>query len=147
MKTHANKGCFCSVGVALDPHPSFHPAGPTFTLRLALMGSPAVHPALGEDAGLISQAGGHTEDVTVTCGHILFSGCTCALFLLNSQSFIDSKPLPFSPTLSTLYFFAMYPPFPPLNHSSAFTSSISSTWSLFSQKKTIHSNFFLPRTI
>lgn len=70
--------------------------------RLALTGSPAIHPVLGEDVGLISQAGGHTEDITVTCGHILFSGCTCALFLLNSQSFIDSKPLPFSPTPSTL---------------------------------------------
>lgn len=102
------KGAFVAAGLLL-PHPSFHPAGPAFALRLAPMGSPAVHPALEEDVGLISEAGGHTEDITVTCGHILFSRCTRALFLLNSQSFIDSKPLPFSPTPSTLYFYAMYP--------------------------------------
>lgn len=83
----------------------------------------------------IARAGGHTEDVTLTRGHILFSGCTCALFLLNSQSFIDSKPSPFSPAPSTLYFLTICNPFPPLDHSSASTLSIISARSLFSQKK------------
>jgi len=136
------------VGLLLDPHPSFHPAGPTCTLCLAQMGSSAIHPAPREDVGLISQAGGHTVDVTVTCGHILFSGCTRALFLLNSQSFIDTKPFPFSPPPSMFYLFiylflnfVYVSLFPPLNCSSTSDLSNISAWSLFSQKKLTDNSF------
>lgn len=91
-------GGSCSGGLACHAPP------------LAPMGSPAAPPARGEAAGPVSRAGGHTEDGTVRCGHILFSGCTCALFLLNSQSFTDSKPSPFSPTPARFSYHV--PPFP-----------------------------------
>lgn len=120
-------------------------------------GSPSLFPprSSGEDLGQIPRAAGHTEDGTVTRGHILFSGCTRALFLLNSQSFIHSEPFPFS----LFMFFSLYqhPLFP---HPS--TTLLLSTFGIFSllgacflgrSQRTIHSDsllfffFFLPRSI
>lgn len=120
-------------------------------------GSPSLFPprSSGEDLGQIPRAAGHTEDGTVTRGHILFSGCTRALFLLNSQSFIHSEPFPFS--LFMFFFFIPAPPFsPPLDHSAAFHFwNILSARSLFSRKKPTDNSFrfpsffffFLPRSI